>query len=389
MTGNISAQAIEAGTSGNVASDTITQMRSSIPGINTVTNPAAFYNGTKEETDSARKARFAYYIQSLARATKGALEFAAKTVTQVVAAKAIDDNRASVWRYDALNGVYLDITTSMRIPGDAAVFLFVANAPLSGAALYFGGREPFDYINMHLFTSATIVSNNFAWEYWDGILSGGSWQPLPSLVDGTNAGTGTLTQNGTVSWSFNPALHNWVASNGTTMALGDLPLRMWVRLRVTSNATIFSARPTGDYCSLPPGLGYVYLYCHDGSGGLPTSVKTAVESAVDLYRGCGITVVVLPPSLLQPPITISATIAANYDMTEMQDKIQQTLVDWLSTKVLGEDLFVAEIYHKVMGMDEKAILNCQVLTPTSDIIVPGNAVIRPNTSLVTVNVVAG
>jgi len=392
---DVSAQCTQAGEVGNVAANTIIRVRASVGGVNNVTNAAAFSNGLEEETDSARKARFAYYIQSLARATKGALEYAAKTVTQVVAAKAIDDNRPSFWRYDANSATYTDITQSMRNPGDAAVNLFSTNAPGTGTALYIGGREVFDYINLHLFNTADIVTNDFIWEYWDGIIGGGSWQTIPALVDGTDAGgapphTGKLTQSGTVSWTMSTALNFWVASDGNAMGLDpDMPLRMWTRLRITSNSTIFSSRPTGDFCSLPPGLGYVYLYCHDGSGLLPTSVKTAVEAAVELYRGCGITVTVLAPILLQPQINVNIWVLSNYDMIEIAAKVKQYLIDWLSTKVLGEDLFVAEVYHKVMGLNEKAILNCEVLLPASDVITPSSTVIRPSTALITVTPYAG
>jgi hypothetical protein len=159
-------------------------------------------------------------------------------------------------------------------------------------------------------------------------------------------------------------------------------------LRIDSTGPVFTPpKPTGDYCSLPPGLGYVFLYCHDGSGTLPTAVKTSVESAVELYRGCGITVLVTAPYIINPTIVCTVTIAANYDMIEMGITIKQYLIDWLSTKILGEDLFIAEVYHKVMGMDEKAIRNCDVVLPSRDIIVPSSSVIVPSTALVTINTV--
>jgi hypothetical protein len=389
-----SAQASEAGVDGNVAANSIIVLRTSIAGVNSVNNAAAFANGVEEETDASRKARFAYYIQSLARATKGALEYAARTVTQVVSALAIDDNRASVWKYYAITAVYSDITTSMRNPGDAAVTLFESNSPGAGAMLYFGGHEPFDYINFHFVTTSIPAYNwvrgtDYQWEYWDGVIAGGSWQPLPTnLVDGTIATSGGFTaplvQNGTVSWTFNPIVNNWVAASGATTGFGGtptMPLRMWIRFKIIPAGAMFTLRPTGDFCSLPPAFGYVNLYCHDGSGTLPASVQTSVEAAVELYRGCGITVIVLPPNLLQPTVNVRIWIAANYDMTEMAAKVRQNLIDWLSNYVLGEDLYVADIYHKIMGIDEKAILNCEVIAPTSDLIVPSSSVVRPNTSV--------
>jgi len=395
MSNSVSAQAIEAGISGNVAANAIILLRSSISGLNSVNNDATFSSGREIETDSARKARFSYYIQSLARATKGALEYAAKTVSQVVAAKAIDDNRPTVLVYDADSTIdptlhYTDITTSMRNPGDPAVKLF-PSTDLQDNAIYFGGREIFDYLNLHMVQLATVAANDFVWEYWDGLIAGGSWVVLPSLTDGTNAGTGPLTQNGAVSWIFGPTNY-WAAAYPTADGtVGPTPadkVRMWIRLRITSSGAKFSTpKPTGDYCSLPPGLGYVYLYAHDGSGTLPTAVKTSVESAVELYRGAGITVLVREPYLVQPAVNVTIMVAANYDAVEIGSKVTQFIIDFLSQKVLGEDLYVAEIYHKIMGMNEKAIHNCIVILPTMDLIVQSSAVIRPDTSFITVNTI--
>ena len=247
---------------------------------------------------------------------------------------------------------------------------------------------------MHMVQVAGIVGGSvFKWEYFEG--STHLWKTLPSLSDGTNPGGGSpgpLQQNGSVSWTF-LTTDNWIACYPTTS--GNLgpddtfnKLRMWIRLRIDSTGPVFTTpKPTGDYCSLPPGLGYVYLYCHDGSGTLPASVKTSVESAVELYRGCGITVDVREPYLVQPTITLTVTVAANYDPTEIDLKVTQYLLDWLSTKVLGEDLYVAEIYHKVMGLDEKAIHNCDITLPSEDIVVPSSSVIRPNASYITVNTI--
>lgn len=87
---DVAVQANEAGISGNVKAASITVLRTSIPNIESVSNIAAFSDGSEEETDLERKARFTLYIQSLARATRGALEYAARTIEQIVAAKAVD-----------------------------------------------------------------------------------------------------------------------------------------------------------------------------------------------------------------------------------------------------------------------------------------------------------
>jgi hypothetical protein len=89
-------QAMISGTIGNVAANSLIVLRSNVSNVLSVTNQSAFTDGLEEESDLSRKARFALYIQSLARATKGALEYAARTVEQVIAAKAVDDVRPDV-----------------------------------------------------------------------------------------------------------------------------------------------------------------------------------------------------------------------------------------------------------------------------------------------------
>lgn len=74
------------GVVGNTASTTITEMGTNVAGINSVLNPAPLINGRNEETDDERKTRFQGYISTLARGTKGAVEYGARQ------AKIVDSN---------------------------------------------------------------------------------------------------------------------------------------------------------------------------------------------------------------------------------------------------------------------------------------------------------
>lgn len=75
-----------AGISGNVDADTITEISTPVAGVSTVTNPAPFINGRDKETEDERKVRFQGYISTLARGTKAAVEYGART------AKLVDSN---------------------------------------------------------------------------------------------------------------------------------------------------------------------------------------------------------------------------------------------------------------------------------------------------------
>jgi uncharacterized phage protein gp47/JayE len=73
---SVPVQALTAGTIGNVIQDTLTVITSPVPGIDTVTNPLAFSNGTNAQSDAELRVAFVQYLASLSRATKAAIGFA-------------------------------------------------------------------------------------------------------------------------------------------------------------------------------------------------------------------------------------------------------------------------------------------------------------------------
>lgn len=393
---DVTVRAISPGTGSNVIANSITIMKSSVPSVSSCTNPSAISDGREEETDSERKGRFALYIQSLARATKGALEYAARTVPEIISAKAIDDVRPNVYKYNSSlsstsQDPYDDITAAIRNPGDRPVALFGANTIDTSQvvrpddALYIGAKEVFEWVNMHLFSAGVMIKDpatNIVWEYSKG---DGTWGTLTSYVvqdstcipsPGPGAYSGPLTQSGTLA--FTPP-SDWVSDTVHNL------LRLWLRLRVLAGGTsLYSSIPTGDYFSLPPGLGYVHVYAHDGSGELNDTLKATVESAVEPYRGCGIIVEVKAPSVVTQTITIELLIAENYDTTLMATYVAQQLKDWVNSKALGDDLYIAEIYQFVMGVNDKAIVNSSLTAPISDVFLSSSQILRETGGSLTV-----
>ncbi len=72
--------AAQVGTAGNVAIGQCNVLMAAIPGVDSVSNAAAFTNGADPETDAALRARFVNYLSSLARATTGAIGYAITSV---------------------------------------------------------------------------------------------------------------------------------------------------------------------------------------------------------------------------------------------------------------------------------------------------------------------
>ncbi len=75
-------QALVAGSASNVVANQLSQLGSSIPGIDTVTNPSAISNGLDAQSDAAFRAAFVLWLLNLAKATKGAITAAALGVQQ-------------------------------------------------------------------------------------------------------------------------------------------------------------------------------------------------------------------------------------------------------------------------------------------------------------------
>ena len=73
-------QAVTPGSGGNVLAGTIALLSTALPGIDNVTNNAAFTNGADAEADAALKTRFQNYLSTLAKATLGAVENAVSNV---------------------------------------------------------------------------------------------------------------------------------------------------------------------------------------------------------------------------------------------------------------------------------------------------------------------
>ena len=79
---SVPVQALVAGSAGNVQTGTVSLLASAIPGIDTVSNPAALSGGADAESDAAFRARFVNYINSRSQATRAAVGYAIASLRQ-------------------------------------------------------------------------------------------------------------------------------------------------------------------------------------------------------------------------------------------------------------------------------------------------------------------
>jgi len=75
---------------GNVGANSVTQLATAVPGIDTVTNAAPFAGGLDAESDAALTLRFQAFIASLSQATTLAILYAAGAVQQGLALQVVD-----------------------------------------------------------------------------------------------------------------------------------------------------------------------------------------------------------------------------------------------------------------------------------------------------------
>ncbi|UZJ58545.1 baseplate J/gp47 family protein [Pseudomonas sp. KU26590] len=159
-----------AGAAGNALIGTVTVIVGSISGVDTVTNSTVFTNGVDPETDSAFRARFILWVQSLSKGTKAAIGYALASMQQGVtytltenqdysgntlygyfyavvddgsgapnsaflasAAAAIESARAFTTRYGVFAPVLVTANVSMTITTDASVAHGVVVAQVTAA----------------------------------------------------------------------------------------------------------------------------------------------------------------------------------------------------------------------------------------------------------------
>jgi len=79
---NITVTALTPGSAGNALANTITLLKSSVVGVDTVNNSGALTSGLDPETDDSLKARFKQFIASLRAGTPGAIAYAVTSLRQ-------------------------------------------------------------------------------------------------------------------------------------------------------------------------------------------------------------------------------------------------------------------------------------------------------------------
>lgn len=367
-------RATTAGTEGNVDAGAIVEIATPVNFITGVTNAAATVGGDDDESREERRGRFAEFIASLSRATRIALEFAAKDrIDGVVASQIIENPRVFVLNEDVSSGVFSEITLPMNTndPFGQSIAIFPASFAV-GDNVYFGLDFAFDFLAFFITDPADPSFGDGTWQYFNG----STWVAL-TVEDATDKFRIDSFFR-TVSF-VRPADFTYTRVNNV--------LRFWIRFNITDAA--FTSNPKVAEITTRPIRGTAEIYIQDAAGNAPAALLQAAQNQVELVRAAGIPVGVFAPEQISIDITAVITVDPIFDKDGLAAEARQSIIDFLIGKRLGQILFEAEICQLVMNLDDEGILDIDLskLQPTAlpsapavdDVMIGLNQIAQPGT----------
>jgi uncharacterized phage protein gp47/JayE len=322
----------EPGEDSNVVSNTVIKFVQKPTGVDEVTNPSGFANGTDQETDDAFRNRIKQFINSLARSTIDSLESGVlgaqdeNTGATILYSIAIEDSTQPGYVT-----VYIDDGTgsaeSSQVVASENVTAGLAGPPADSAV---GGEESLFLENKPVKSSDafTLVSST------RGTLTGGN-----TYISGNdywyNHASGQI--------NFDPAL--------TT---GEV---------ITASYTYYT------------GLIQLAQKIIDGDATDRTNYPG--------LRAAGILVTVLTPQVLAQNIEVTLVILEGYDQNDVKINVKEAIKTYVNSLGISGDLLVSEMIKRIMNVS--GVYNVLVTTPSSDVILLDDQLARTTDSNVTVN----
>lgn len=134
-------------------------------------------------------------------------------------------------------------------------------------------------------------------------------------------------------------------------------------------------------------VGYINAYVHDANGELPPSLAESVQKNLYNYRAGGIEVVLKPVIVHPLDISVEVYLYKGFDVETYKTMIQDSITNYLNRYSASKPFILASLTQYIMNLDNSAITNVRVLSPTSDISVLGHELIRPG--VITVSTIGG
>jgi len=320
--GLVAATATVAGLSGNVASGTLIKFGTKPTGVDSVTNPTPFANGTDKESDDAFRNRIRAYIRSLPRSTLEAIETGVLGATDtdtgatILYSKGVEDQvnlgRATIYIDDGTGSAESSATATSEIltaglgPGDTAV----------------GGEEMLFLNNKPIKTTATFTLTSST----RGVLTGG-FEYSASYAFWVNPASGQV--------NFSPAL-----------AAGE---------QIVAN--------TYGYFT---GLIALAQKIIDGDANDRTNYPG--------LRAAGTLILAETPTNSVQTVNVTTIISEGFDPVTVRANVVEAIKEYINSLGISGDVLISQLYRKIASVT--GVYNATITAPTSDVILLDNQLPR-------------
>ncbi len=130
-------------------------------------------------------------------------------------------------------------------------------------------------------------------------------------------------------------------------------------------------------------VGIVRVYVHDSNGNLPESLKQKVIENLENYRSAGIPCEVLPISKIEIAINLEVTVLQAYNTAAYLEALRNSVSSFINGYPVAKSFYISDLVQYVMNYDDVTIINCKVITPIADVVIPQQEIIRSNSITVT------
>jgi len=315
--GQIAAQAVLPGISGNVVANTIIRFVSRPAGVDSVTNPTAFAWGSDKESDDSFRNRIKRFVSSLGRSTIEAIEEAVRGAIDVASGATI---------------LFAKAVEDVVNPGNATLYIDDGT----------GAAE----------STANVV---------DEIMTEGlAGPPSGSAVGGETR----------LSLNY-PAVKGTLAFTLESNNRGELDRGVDYWLNPASGQVVF-------YPALVTGEIITANYTRY-TGLIALAQKIVDGDAADRgnypgYRAAGVLVIVGTPQVLIQTVNAAITVMDGYDHAEVRAAIKTAIRDYINTLGISGDVLRAMLFKKVMSV--AGVYNVNLVTPSTDIILLDDQIAR-------------
>lgn len=125
------------------------------------------------------------------------------------------------------------------------------------------------------------------------------------------------------------------------------------------------------------GIGIIKIYCHDTNGDLSDTLKASVQASVDSYRSAGVEAVILPVVKQFVDVNVKVYLNKEYNPSMYQSTVSAAISTYMYEFHVNEGFYLTSLIKYLRDLDDLAIIDVDVLSPTSKIAASTQVLLRP------------